>query len=612
MKFAKSIGANTDFLTSQTFVIPFEEDQSEVFLIALISASGEDVFNKVRQSGGFILEKFLEVEGVVSLRLDEVYKFLAVELSFFDNLQILLGFIHKGTLYTKSWGLHTIYLLRDGKLANLIVGQTGNLISGYLKSGDKLLFITSKNIDLEEEQIVWDESVINQFIKVDQAVLNEELENFLVQYNVATPIGVVLMEFVEKEVEEFKSLNENHLFLGKTKRRLNFEIFKTIFFICLIRFLNFFRNLRGVIFKNRKTKVIFVGLVFMTVILGVSFILSSKNSIESQNNVNKLLVSATKFHQEALNSKDSDTKLAKENLDKAREDVKKLLMKEPNNKKAQDLEEKIRQDSGQILKIFEIKDWPVFLSLDLIKKDFLAEDFSYSLGKILMLDRKQKSLVVVDLAKKTNQLLAGGQVLGDVYYASLNSQTALAFSRDKGVIRVDLLDEKPMTAVKLDSEWGDISDIYGFGGNIYLLDSIKSQIWKYVAIESGYSDKTIYLKGSYNLNNSKQLVIDYSVWVLKDDAEILKFTGGVEDFFSFSGLDEPISEVKSFFVTEEEDSVYLLEPKKSRIVVLKKNGQYLYQYKGDQIAKGLDLAVDEKNKKLYLLSDRKIFQIDLR
>jgi hypothetical protein len=100
-------------------------------------------------------------------------------------------------------------------------------------------------------------------------------------------------------------------------------------------------------------------------------------------------------------------------------------------------------------------------------------------------------------------------------------------------------------------------------------------IWKYAPTINGFSQKQEYLKGQPNLGLGKDIVIDYSVWVLTAEPDILKFTAGNSDFFALSGLDQPLTQIDRIFVTEELDSVFILDKLNGRILVTKKNGEYL-------------------------------------
>ncbi|MFI5205370.1 MAG: hypothetical protein ACHQVK_00350, partial [Candidatus Paceibacterales bacterium] len=163
-------------------------------------------------------------------------------------------------------------------------------------------------------------------------------------------------------------------------------------------------------------------------------------------------------------------------------------------------------------------------------------------------------------------------------------------------------------------DWGNIIDIQGFAGNFYLLDNLKNQIWKYVPVGSGFSDKSTYLNSGVvaDFSGVQRFLIDSSIWILKSGSEIDRFTAGSPDSFDVGGLDKNIQNITSFFVSSRTDNIYLLDAPNSRIVVLKKNGQYVSQLQGEKFKDAADFIVDEPSKKLYLLENNKIYIIDLQ
>ncbi len=256
----------------------------------------------------------------------------------------------------------------------------------------------------------------------------------------------------------------------------------------------------------------------------------------------------------------------------------------------------------------EIKDWPLYLNLELIKEGFSSKRISFSVGKLLLLDETKKTLVLVDLSQKTNQILAGQDQLGDAKLASLNGDFGFIFS-DKEVLRVDINSQKTTVAVAPD-EWGEIVDIFGFASNIYLLDKSNNQIWKYLPIEGGYSDKNSYLKERIDLSNASRMLIDASIWVLKQN-EILKFTQGVSDNFSVSGLDVPIANISLFYVDDTSDNLYVIDSTTGRLIVLTKTGQFIKEYSGEKFKSADDFIVEE-GKKVYLLENNNIYSFELK
>ncbi|TSC63817.1 MAG: Uncharacterized protein G01um101493_326, partial [Microgenomates group bacterium Gr01-1014_93] len=294
-----------------------------------------------------------------------------------------------------------------------------------------------------------------------------------------------------------------------------------------------------------------------------------------------------------------------------------IFVKNKINEKQQFEKQKIQEEQtkkGEQLKT-EVSNFTLFLDLGLIKEGFSAKNLSLSGEKILLLDTSSKTLVSIDLTKKSHQILAGLPQLGDAKLASLNGSSAFVYSKDKGVLRIDLETKSSSVSAKQNKDLGEILDLYGFGGNIYLLDKI-GQIWKYVAITSGFSDKRKYLNDGVkaDFNSVLRMQIESSVYILKSGGEIVRFTRGEPDNFSIGGLDkglpagrQGIKDPKSIFISSDTDNLYVLDSGNSRLVVLGKTGEYKEQYNGEKFGSATDLAVDEKNKKAYLLDGSKIY-----
>lgn len=247
----------------------------------------------------------------------------------------------------------------------------------------------------------------------------------------------------------------------------------------------------------------------------------------------------------------------------------------------------------------------LFMDLSLVKEGFKTNNLSISQSNALLLDNEAKTLVLVDLKDKKNQILAGKEKLGDASLASLNGDFAFVFS-DKGVVRVDIKSLTTQIVTKPDEKWGEIRDIVGFASNVYLLDTTGNQIWKYVPTESGYSDKFTYLtedtKADFTQASSMQ--IDASIWVLKADT-IEKFTRGAKDHYAMP----EVGQIKSFVVSERGDHVYILSDDK--LTVTDKTGKKVKEYTDDSLKFTEDLLIDEDDKILYLLQSNNLYTVKL-
>lgn len=263
--------------------------------------------------------------------------------------------------------------------------------------------------------------------------------------------------------------------------------------------------------------------------------------------------------------------------------------------------------------IHQVTDWPVLVSLDLIKDKFTPNHFSFSDGNLLMLDDKQKSLISFNLSQKNPTVLGGQKQLGDPQFASSSDDSAFAYAPSKGVVKINLKSQKNSLAAPKSPEWGTIVDVFAFGSNFYLLDSTKSNVWKYVPTESGYSNPQSYFKEGVvtSFPDARKLQIDSSIWILKGVDEILKYTSGSQDFYGLSDFPENLKTITSFFVSSDTDNVYLLDSNSQAVFVTSKQGKFIASYKGDKFKDAIDIFADEKSNLLYIIDSQKIYQIPL-
>ena len=181
------------------------------------------------------------------------------------------------------------------------------------------------------------------------------------------------------------------------------------------------------------------------------------------------------------------------------------------------------------------------------------------------------------------------------------------YINDKGVFKED------KQIIKNDSDWDNAAGIGVYFGNIYVLDKTKGGIIKFVPAGSGYS-KSTYFTGSTSpdLSSATGMTIDGSIWVVLSSGNVLKFTRGVSDNLKVSGLDKPLSNSTKIWANLDSEKVYVLDKGNGRIVVLDKTGVYKEQYQAGIIKNAKDFDISEKDKKIFILSSGKIYEIDLK
>lgn len=168
---------------------------------------------------------------------------------------------------------------------------------------------------------------------------------------------------------------------------------------------------------------------------------------------------------------------------------------------------------------------------------------------------------------------------------------------------------KSKQLIKNASDWKELGGIGAYLGNLYLLDK-KDGILKYVSLSS---KQAYFASGvSPDLSNTVSLAIDGSIWVLKADGTIMKFTKGKQDSFAITGLDKEFSSPTSIVTSVDDDNVYILDKGNSRLVIFKKSGAFVNQYQTGIIKTADGLDVNEKAKTAYILSGGTIYQMEMK
>ncbi len=601
LKVSQVIGLNTDQKASQVISAIRDADNS---FFAVLNLTCDDAFTKGRQILSDLSDFYFDFEGSSSEKLTATFTEGEKKL-ITEEFSLSLAAISGKVLYLIGKGELQMYLKREGSLSALLpVESSGQIISGFLSQGDRLLFATktlidflgsdlSKSLELPidefEEEItariggtpLEEDGLAGLAIEIEQEVAGEEI----------IP-GLSKEEFLKQE--------------GISKSVVLKKILKSLFKKILL--------LKAYFPKSNRGRLIIAVALILIITLGVGYKYKSSKDHQRDAQFNQSMQQARDDFNGAKSLSTLNPKQAKDRLDLAKKEVTAALSLKPKDNDANDLKKQIEGDSSSILQQVSLSDFPLFLDMDLVKKNFRATQMSLSSGKLLLLDPGVKTLVTIDITKKSNQILAGSEALGDASSVSLNGGMAFIYSKDKGVLKIDTTNQKLTTVAKKDLDLGTVADIYGFGGNIYLLDSSKSAIWKYLPTSDGYSDKRAYLAADVkvDLSNSLRMQIESSVYVLKQGGEILRFTRGIKDNFSIGGLDKNIKDPKSFFVSSDSDNLYVLDSGNSRLLILTKTGSYKGSISGDKFGTASDLVVDEQGKKVYLLDGSKIYTVDLK
>ncbi len=244
----------------------------------------------------------------------------------------------------------------------------------------------------------------------------------------------------------------------------------------------------------------------------------------------------------------------------------------------------------------------------------------YAVGASLFSITADGKISEYDTRAKTAE--SYGQInnkLGKVVDATYNdSDNSLLILTDlPAVAKLDISSKSISTPVVVTGgSWEKSSAIATYSSNIYLLDGTNGQIWKHTLSAGSYSKGSLYVtKQAVSLKDSLDLAVDGNVFVLKNDGSAIKIAKSVEDStFALSALPTPDSKItspKKIFTDQSSNSIYIVDSAANRVLQFTKLGVYQKQFVMDSNLALTTFAVNEKLKKLWLISGTKVFELDI-
>lgn len=269
---------------------------------------------------------------------------------------------------------------------------------------------------------------------------------------------------------------------------------------------------------------------------------------------------------------------------------------------------------AQLIQIKQVEGG-VFLDLNLVREGSSGSEMDFDGENLLVLDSQAEVVLAIKIDSKKAEVVGGGDLLRGATLTAVYFKRGFVVS-DRGVVELDL--KNKTSAVVIDSSgdnanWGEIGQIDVFGGNLYLLDKGKSEIYRYRGIEGGFGTKQDWLGAGVGPDYSKvvSMAIDGSIWLMTESGKIERYTQGTGKVVEILGLDKPFSEAEAIYADEESEWVYILDKGNSRVVRINKEGEYESQWRWDRLSEMTDMVVSEKAGKILLLGESTIYEIEI-
>lgn len=255
----------------------------------------------------------------------------------------------------------------------------------------------------------------------------------------------------------------------------------------------------------------------------------------------------------------------------------------------------------------------LFYDLSLLKASAMISSLGQNSDAVALLDSRGPTVATVGIPGKNGRIVAGGESFRGATLLTMHGDITFVLAGG-GIHRISREGKTTPLIVKKDDQWGNIASFISYGGNLYLLDTGKSRIWKYIATDLGFSETREYLNPDTlpDLSLATGMAVDGGVWVGTRDSRIFHFVQGHQETFTPRGVEPSFGKTLVVTTTEEEKNLYVLDSDNKRVVVLDKGGVYLAQYVWSGALTPTQIAVSEKLKLILLLADGKLYSVDLK
>lgn len=532
-----------------------------------------------------------------------------------DDIVSLILLVPVGmTLYMVSRGNGYVYLKRGEKLAKLM--SASGALSGDIQAGDVLVVATSGFVQtLSSDEII---GVFDHLTPIEVAEkltmrLHEKEGGeggaaLIFQVGEALPEEVPEQQVVEEALVRQPSISRP-LFFGRAKsfgRKITTPRQRVVL-----------RKMMGRVRANpafsvqRVVTYAVLFLFLLSVILGIVH----QRTTSTHTALTETLTTAQHAFDEGMALLDLNPVKGRERLTQARDLLAPVVAKKNQTEdgvKAGRLYAQVVDNLTRSMHISKVSP-ELFYDMSLLKNGAVASDMSLFEDTLGVLDTGTKTIFSLGASTKSGSVIGGGDAFSKAAHIALYSDKVYVWT-PTGIQIIRLSDQKTVAnLIPASPEWGMISGLVAFGGNIYLLDTQKSRIWKYVATEKGFSELFEYLNPDTlpDLSKAINMAIDGSVWIGTSTGKIMRFTSGKENPYVPQGADTPLGSNLQVSTDDSMKMLYVLDSDNHRVVVFDKDGLYMAQYVWENTLRVTEFSASERLNKLLLLSDGKLYTVKL-
>jgi DNA-binding beta-propeller fold protein YncE len=167
-------------------------------------------------------------------------------------------------------------------------------------------------------------------------------------------------------------------------------------------------------------------------------------------------------------------------------------------------------------------------------------------------------------------------------------------------------------------QWRAPLSLHTYGANLYVLDPMASQVFKYQSGSFGEAPSRWIADSETDLATVIDMGIDGNIYLLHNTGRVAKYYGGEPTAFTLTRIPRPLTGANALHADVEEAIryIYIADASERRIVQIDREGAFVRQL---QPALGQEesfrqlsgLFVDETGGKLYLVAANTLYVTDL-
>lgn len=281
------------------------------------------------------------------------------------------------------------------------------------------------------------------------------------------------------------------------------------------------------------------------------------------------------------------------------------------------LQQEIDNALDRLRHIIKIPEPPLIADLSSFENFIRAQTFSFFDDQLFLFTNNKEVYAANLIEKKLEKVETTNGTIGIPLASAYDENVLLILDNRPGISEFNP-EQKNMRITDLapeeNNQWVDLRL---YGDKLYILqignEANDGQIIRLSRSGQNFTSPTQWIKSkSANLQDATSLTIDGTIFVLKDDGQIIRFARGSEIGWETDLVEPTVTKATKIWTDVDSDYLYVLEPLGKRVIVYQKeSGKFLAQYYLESLNNLKDFQIDEANQKIYLLTDQALYSINM-